>query len=769
MIEFSVSATIWGSLIGATVLFAALAYLRAMPGAPPGVGYWTAGFGLWVVRLAGYLVGGYLDPALHTFLAESAQVTASLLLMAGTLRFVGRAVPVMTLCHVIGGAAAWAALTTFVIDDFMLRSIPLYLVSGAALSYAGLCLLRCRQNEALAAGRLVGIALFAWGLHKLDFPWLRPIDWFAPFGYLISQLLAMLSAVGLLLLTAGQQRSKAKQAEEKHEQSREHLATLNQLLQISLGNDSLEEQLSQALDIVIAAPWLSVEPRGGIFLAEDGRLRLAVQSNLAPALQSICDQVPYGHCLCGRAAVSQTIVHAAHVDERHDNQYDGMAPHGHYSVPIVSNGETLGVLLLCLPDGRERDDPEVNHLRAVADVLAGMIVRKGAEAELRDSRSRLVEAQRIARVGSWENDLRQGTSIWSDEEFRILGYVPGETEASYEAFLDSVHPDDKAAVNRAMEEVERQDLYIVDHRVVHPDGTVRYVSEIAEVVRDATGVPLKLIGTTRDVTEDKAAEMALMKAKQGAEAANQAKSAFLATMSHELRTPLNAIIGFAQLLERQADGPASLQKFKEYIGHIRESGEHLLAVINDILDLSRVEAGQSALNESAIDTAALVLRTISLMEAKARSGGLALHLEICDDLPLLHGDERALKQVLLNLVANALKFTEPGGEVTVELRLTGEELVLAVRDSGIGIAEKDHKRVFEPFVQAESELNRRYEGTGLGLPLVKSLVELHGGRITLESAPGKGTLVNVIFPAERLLAAPAAVATETHSKTHKAG
>ncbi len=769
MIAFSVSATIWGSLIGASVLFAALAYLRAMPGAPPGVGYWTAGFGLWVLRLAGYLMGGHLDPVFHTFLAESLQVTASLLLMAGTLRFVGRAVRVITLTHAIAGAAIWAALTTFVIDDFMLRSIPLYFVSGTALSYAGYCLLRSRQNEALAAGRLVGVALLAWGLHKFDYPWLRPIDWFAPFGYLISQSLAMFSAVGLLLLTAGQQRSKAKQAEERHEQSREHLATLNQLLQISLGNDRLEEQLAQALDIVIAAPWLSVEPRGGIFLAEEGRLRLAVQSNFAPALQSICAQVPYGHCLCGRAAASQTIVHAAHVDERHDNHYDGMKPHGHYSVPIVSNGETLGVLLLYLPDGRQRDEPEVNHLRAVADVLAGMIVRKAAEAELRASRSRLVEAQRIARVGSWENDLRQGASIWSDEEFRILGYQPGEVEASYEAFLARVHPDDMAAVVRAMEATEQQDLYIVDHRVVHPDGTILYVSELAEVLRDSKGVPIKLVGTTQDVTEDKVAEMALMKAKQGAEAANQAKSAFLATMSHELRTPLNAIIGFAQLLERQAAGPTNLEKFKEYIGHIRESGEHLLAVINDILDLSRVEAGQSALSESPIDTAALVLRTTNLMEAKARNGGLGLQLQVADGLPLLLGDERAVKQVLLNLVANALKFTEPGGEVTVELGLAGDELELAVRDSGIGIAEKDHQRIFEPFVQAESELNRRYEGTGLGLPLVKSLVELHGGRIVLESAPGKGTLVSVFFPAERLLAEEADRVPDSRAEAHRVG
>ncbi|MEO3427656.1 ATP-binding protein [Pelagibius sp. CAU 1746] len=769
MIGFSVSATIWGSLIGASVLFAALAYLRAMPGAPPGVGYWTLGFGLWVLRLGSYLADGYFNPALHTFLNESLQVSASLLLMAGTLSFVGRAVPVRIFAYMLAAAGLWAAFTAFVIDNFMLRSIPLYFASGAALSYAGLCLLRSRQNEALAAGRLVGFALLAWGLHKFDYPWLRPVEWFAPFGYLISQSLAMFSAVGLLLLSAGHQRGRAKQAEEKHEQSREHLATLNQLLQVSLGNAPLEKQLSQALDIIIAAPWLSVEPRGGIFLSKDARLGLTAENDAASAQDPICAPVAFGACLCDRTASGQTFTCAAQRGDLHDIRQESDARRGHYTVPIVSNAETLGALLLYLPEGRERDEPEANHLRAVADVLAGMIVRKSAEAELRASRSRLVEAQRIARVGSWETDLRHGASIWSDEEFRILGYEPGAVEASYEAFLDCVHPDDKAAVNRAMDAIARQDFYMVDHRVVHPDGTVLYVSELAEVVRDSAGLPIKLIGTTQDVTEDKVAEMALMRAKRGAEAANQAKSAFLATMSHELRTPLNAIIGFAQLLERQLEGPAKVSKYSEYIGHIRESGEHLLAVINDILDLSRVEAGQSALSESAIDIAELVQRTTTLMEAKARSGGLALRLRLADGLPLLRGDERALKQVLLNLVANALKFTERGGEVSVELSLSGEELVLAVRDSGIGIAEKDHERIFEPFVQAESAFSRRYEGTGLGLPLVKSLVEMHGGRIALESAPGQGTLVSVFFPAERLLAAKAETAAPRRPEARSIG
>jgi putative methionine-R-sulfoxide reductase with GAF domain len=318
MIEFSVQATIWGSLLGASVLLAALAYLQTMPDAPSGAAYWTVGFALWVVRLAVYLVGGLLDPALVTFLSEVLQATSALLIMVGTLHFRGRQLPAQFLPYAIGGLTLWVALTTFIVDDFLLRSIPLYIVSGGALMVAGITILRGHAREALVPAQLVGVALVLWGLHKLDYPWLRPVEWFAPFGFLLSLLLGMCAAVGLLLLTAGRLRSLAAEAQQKHAQSREHLATLNELLQISLGNKPLHAQLDQALEVVIAAPWLALEPRGGIFLVEDGQLKLTVHSNLAPALHTMCAQVAFGRCLCGRAAQSQTIVHAAHVEGKRE-------------------------------------------------------------------------------------------------------------------------------------------------------------------------------------------------------------------------------------------------------------------------------------------------------------------------------------------------------------------------------------------------------------------------------------------------------------------
>jgi hypothetical protein len=292
-LEFSIPAAILGALIGASVLFAALAYLRAMPDAPEGAGYWTAGYGLWVLRLACYLTGDRLEPQFVTFLAESLQATSSLLLLVGTLHFLGRHTPVLYLAHAIGAVTAWTALTTFILDDFLLRSIPLYVVSGGALILAGGAILQARREVEVAATHLVGIALVLWGIHKLDYPWLRPVEWFAPFGFLLSEFLAMSAAVGLLLITAGRLRNIANRAERKHEQSREHLATLNQLLQISLDSKPLENQLEEALGIVTTAPWLSVAPRGGIFLADGG---FRPRRHPVPAFYSPCHR-----CKCARS------------------------------------------------------------------------------------------------------------------------------------------------------------------------------------------------------------------------------------------------------------------------------------------------------------------------------------------------------------------------------------------------------------------------------------------------------------------------------------
>jgi signal transduction histidine kinase len=248
------------------------------------------------------------------------------------------------------------------------------------------------------------------------------------------------------------------------------------------------------------------------------------------------------------------------------------------------------------------------------------------------------------------------------------------------------------------------------------------------------------------------AYQALRLAKDEAEAANQAKSGFLATMSHELRTPLNAIIGFSEMMLREVLGSLGNDQYRTYVADIHASGEHLLQIINDILDLSKAEAGKIELFEDVFDLRDIMRSVDQLTAGRIHAAELTQATEIPDDLPPLRGDERKTKQVLLNLITNAVKFTPARGSITVSARWDAQQgVAITVADTGIGIPEADLDRVLQPFEQVESSLARQHQGTGLGLPLVKAIMEQHGGRVELSSELGVGTRVTVIFPPERAL------------------
>jgi two-component system cell cycle sensor histidine kinase PleC len=235
--------------------------------------------------------------------------------------------------------------------------------------------------------------------------------------------------------------------------------------------------------------------------------------------------------------------------------------------------------------------------------------------------------------------------------------------------------------------------------------------------------------------------------KTRAEEANQAKSKFLANMSHELRTPLNAIIGFSEIMESAMFGPLGAEKYTEYCRDIRESGQYLLDVINDILDMSKIEAGGIRLVPESVELYPLLADCLRVVSTRAGEKNLSLNADV-DSAIHLDADRRAIKQIALNLLSNAVKFTPDGGTVTVRGRLRAGAVIIAIEDNGIGIPREALRKLGRPFEQVESQLTKRHQGSGLGLAIAKSLVEMHGGAMRIRSKLGQGTMVVVRLPAE---------------------
>jgi two-component system, cell cycle sensor histidine kinase DivJ len=262
----------------------------------------------------------------------------------------------------------------------------------------------------------------------------------------------------------------------------------------------------------------------------------------------------------------------------------------------------------------------------------------------------------------------------------------------------------------------------------------------------ATSLEAEVVAVMRDVTDRKIGEQALHLARTAAEQADGSKTRFLATMSHELRTPLNAIIGFSEMLIQEQALMLDAARRKEYAQLINDSGQHLLGVVNGILDMSKMETGNFEISPEPFAPRAAVINCCNLLALKARENGIDLVTRVLDDLPVMNGDPRAFKQIVLNLVSNAIKFTERGGMVSVSAAVEGSRLMLRVTDTGVGIAADDLKRIGDPFFQAGKTYQRRHEGTGLGLSIVKSLVALHAGDITVQSKIDEGTTVTVALP-----------------------
>ncbi|MEZ2320072.1 MAG: PAS domain S-box protein [Microcoleus sp.] len=397
--------------------------------------------------------------------------------------------------------------------------------------------------------------------------------------------------------------------------------------------------------------------------------------------------------------------------------------------------------------------------------------RKRAQEQLSSLSDRLELALKSGQIGIWDWDIVNDRLIWDDRMYELYGVTASDFGGAYQAWEAAIHPDDILAT-RTVSEESRAGIrdFDTEFRVVWPDGTVKFIKAYALIQRNSQAEPQRMIGINYDISDRKQAEARLTETNQKLAISNQElaratrlKDEFLANMSHELRTPLNAILGMTEALQEHIFGSINEGQIRA-LQTIEHSGTHLLSLINDILDLAKIESGQIELNCSLTAIDNLCQSSLTLVKQQALQKRIQLQVKIPANLPELLVDERRIRQVLINLLNNAIKFTPEGGSVTLEVTIAQTEMVptlpnsptrsssirFAVSDTGIGITAENIQKLFQPFVQIDSALNRQYMGTGLGLSLVKRMVEKHGGTVSVTSEVGVGSCFSFDLPAGNL-------------------
>lgn len=382
------------------------------------------------------------------------------------------------------------------------------------------------------------------------------------------------------------------------------------------------------------------------------------------------------------------------------------------------------------------------------------------------SERRRQESQRLSGVGFWELNHQLETLYWSEEIFAIYEIEPNLNPPSYELFLSLIYEDDLDWVHRAYQAaVNQRREYNIRYRV-KAGAKAKWIEARGVTYYNDDGEPIRTIGTAQDVSEIVEAQQKIedsVKEKEAliqeirdraeeAEQANSAKFNFLAAMSHDLRTPLGAIVGFSEMMQARVFGPLKDRRYDEYTNYIHSSGMLLVNLINDILDLSKIEAGKYDIDDEIIDLKNLIGESITQNQVYVRTKSQTIRVHIADSLPNLRADKRAMLQILNNLVSNAVKFSSDGSEILVAARVddNGQYLV-SVSDEGVGISPEDQKTIAEPFTQFAAYHTRPNKGTGLGLYIVDRLMRLHNGTMEIQSELMVGTTVTLLFPSERVV------------------
>ncbi len=415
-----------------------------------------------------------------------------------------------------------------------------------------------------------------------------------------------------------------------------------------------------------------------------------------------------------------------------------------------------------LPDGTIRHLREIGEpvweadgtCRQTRGTLQDITEQKDRERALKESEERFRNAERIAKLFHWQTGRQFEEWVYaSDNAAEIYGVPIDEITGPFENYAPFILEEDIPTVEEAYRSFnEDPRAYELEYRIIHKNGEIRWMREVGEPFTSASGEMQFFHGTTQDITQVKEIERELLLARVEAERANSAKSDFLANMSHELRTPLNSIIGFTDLMRNGIYGEIENTRYVDYLKDIDYSAQHLLNLISDILDISKIEAGQLQIERAPVDLVSVLQATVDLVRPQSDAKKHKISLNVPDAPVMIGGDERVLRQIAINLISNAVKFTPENGEIRVEIDQPNETgTTVRFQDTGIGIAKKDISRALAPFSQIGADATRAREGTGLGLYLARKWTALHGATLKIDSHLGEGTTVSLTFPKDTLM------------------
>ena len=421
-----------------------------------------------------------------------------------------------------------------------------------------------------------------------------------------------------------------------------------------------------------------------------------------------------------------------------------------WSQPVIDeSGTVLGTFALYYPDIKAPTASDLELVDRLTRLVRVALAQDRREKTLIETEQKLRDYLAVASDWLWEQDPERRLTFVSSDD--VVGIEPEALlgRSGWDTVTKGMTPEETAAFDADM----RAERPFRDMRILQEDvnGQTRHLRINGRPIYGDDGRFRGYRGTAHDITRQVAAEEESQRSKIEAEEANRAKTEFLANISHELRTPLNAILGFSEIMREALLGPLP-ERYQQYAADIHTSGQYLHGLVTNILDLSRIEMGRMRLEEEVVDVAELVESGVNMLRIRAEEQGVRLTTELPDTLPPVRCDRLRIKQALINLMTNAIKFTPRGGNVSVFAEIDGGGLVLSVSDTGIGMRAEDIPRAMEAFRQIEPQLSRRHDGVGLGLALTKSLAELHGGRLELESMLGEGTTASIYLPAERIVA-----------------